>query len=113
MPLSVWVGFPPERISFTRGKPAIHSSSEGVLRGYCQDCGTTLTYGRDPEFDTDSPLLYVSACSLDNPESFPPTEVIWYEQRPSWFELSGNVPVHDTISPVHSDRAYNKAVERQ
>jgi hypothetical protein len=90
-PYVVWVGFPVVSVSFQGREPAVHESSTGVLRGYCQDCGTSLTYGRAPEYDVADPLLYVSAATLEMPETCPPTEVVWYSQRPSWFELAPTI----------------------
>ncbi len=111
-PYIVWVGFPPQQVRFSRGQPTIFSSSEGVLRGFCKDCGTTLTYGRDPTFEAVEPTLYISAATLDDPNAYAPTEVVWYSQRPSWFSLTPDIPLHDTISPANADRAYTQVLKR-
>jgi hypothetical protein len=110
-PYIVWVGFAPEQVRFSKCEPTIYPSSQGVLRGYCKDCGTTLTYGRDPAFEAVEPTLYISAATLDNPDTFAPTEVVWYSQRPTWFKLSPDIPLHDTISPDNADRAYTRALK--
>lgn len=110
-PYVVWVGFPPERVRFLAGSPRIFSSSEGVLRGYCESCGTSMTYGRDPAFEAVEPTLYVAAATLDDPEAFPPTEVVWYSHRPEWFALSGEIPLHETISPDNAARAYTQVLK--
>lgn len=112
-PFVVWVGFSPGNVTFTGDDTCICETSEGVLRGFCETCGTALTYGRSAEFDTDRPILYVAAATLDDPEAFPPTEVVWYAQRPSWFNLEPAVPLHDGVSPLHADRAYNSARRRR
>ena len=111
-PFVVWVGFPPERVRFTSGTPQIHTSSEGVLRGFCEACGTSLTYGRDPAFEAAESTLYVAAATLDDPDAYPPTEVVWYGQRPKWFEVSGDIALHDTISPQNAARAYTQVLKR-
>ncbi len=85
----------------------MYESSEGVLRGFCATCGASLTYGRDPAFEAVEPALYVAAATLDDPNAYPPTEVVWYDSRPSWFALSGNIPLHETISPENAARAYH------
>ena len=112
-PYVVWVGFPVANVEFFQDQPAQKETSTGVLRGYCVKCGTSLTYGRDPKFDVSDPLLYVSAASLDHSDMFPPTEVVWYAQRPSWFELANTIPLHDSVSPDQADRAYKTAKGRQ
>lgn len=110
-PYIVWVGFPPERVTFLSGHPQIYTSSKGVLRGFCKECGTSLTYGRDPAFEAVEPTLYVSAATLDDPGAYPPTEVVWYGHRPTWFALQGEIPLHETISPENADRAYTQVLK--
>lgn len=112
-PYVVWVGFPPERVKFLAGAPTLYSSSAGVLRGFCPACGTSLTYGRDPEYEALDPVLYVAAATLDAPEAFPPTEVVWYGQRPAWFALAGDIPLHETISPDNAARAYTHVLKNR
>lgn len=110
-PYIVWIGFPPERVEFLSEKPRIHVSSEGVLRGFCRDCGTSLTYGREAAFEAVEPTLYISAATLDDPAAYPPTEVVWYGQRPIWFELSTTIPLHETTSPDNAARAYTEVLK--
>ena len=112
-PYVVWVGFSTDAVRFENSKPTLAETSEGVLRGYCEKCGSSLTYGRTEEYDTTDRLLYISAATLDDPNRFPPTEVVWYSQRPEWFELVQTIPLHDGVSPDQSDRAYNSAKQRQ
>jgi len=112
-PYVVWVGFSIGEVKFDNSEPTLAETSEGVLRGYCDRCGSSLTYGRAEEYDTADRLLYISAATLDDPNRFPPTEVVWYSQRPSWFELVQTLPLHDGVSPDQSDRSYNSAKERQ
>lgn len=110
-PYVVWVGFPPGQVEFLAAEPTIHVSSEGVLRGYCPRCGTSLTYGRDPAYEALDPILYVAASTLDAPDTFPPTEVVWYGQRPAWFSLDSEIPLHETFSPEHAERAYTQVLK--
>ncbi len=110
-PYVVWVGFPPEHVRFLSGTPRVHSSSEGVIRGFCETCGTTLTYGRDPAFEAVEPTLYVAAATLDDPDAFPPTEVVWYGERPGWFGLSGVIPLHIAVSPENAARSYSQVLK--
>ncbi len=110
-PFVVWVGFPPERVRFLSGAPRIYASSEGVLRGFCESCGTSLTYGRDPAFELVEPTLYVAAATLDDPDAFPPTEVVWYGPRPGWFGLSADIPLHEAISPENAARSYTQVLK--
>ena len=109
----VWVGFPVAQVSYLSDAPAQRETSTGVLRGFFHACGTSLTYGRDPKYDVEDPLLYVSASTLDDPNRFPPTEVVWYSHRPRSLELAETIPLHPGISPEQADRSYIAARDRQ
>jgi hypothetical protein len=91
----------------------VYTSSEGVLRGFCETCGTSLTYGRDPAFEAVEPTLYISAATLDDPDAYPPTEVVWYGQRPSWFELSTDILLNETISVENAERSLNHVLKNK
>ena len=99
------VGFAPERVRFET-EPDVFESSPGVIRGACPACHAHLTYGRAEGFEVGSPLLYLMAASFDDPEVFPPQEVVWYASRPSWFALKTDIPVHDGVSDVNATRSY-------
>ena len=45
--VATFVGFRREQLSYTRGSRKIYESSPGVRRGFCEDCGTPLTYEAD------------------------------------------------------------------
>jgi hypothetical protein len=112
-PYIVWVGFSPDRVEFLSAPPAVYESSKGVLRGFCPKCGTSLTYGRDPAYEAVEPTLYVAASTFDNPEIYPPSEVVWYDSRPHWFSLSEGIPLHATVSPDNADRAYTQVLKKK
>ena len=61
-----------------RGTLATYASSPGVARGFCRDCGSTLTW------QMGSADIDVTLASLDDPEVFPPTSELWLEERLSW-----------------------------
>ena len=49
-------------LRWTKGKPAYFRSSAAVQRGFCQHCGTPLTFAYDH-----TPHMSISIGSLDNP----------------------------------------------
>ncbi len=68
-------------IEWTRGSRAIFASSEAAERGFCEKCGTPLTFqypGRG--------RISVSAGSLDDPSRFPPEVVHGIEGKADWFD---------------------------
>ena len=40
-PLTIWVGYRPDQVRFTRGSPRSFSKTAGVVRTFCPDCGTS------------------------------------------------------------------------
>jgi hypothetical protein len=75
-----WLTLAVEGFTFISGEPARYRSSAEVVRTFCGQCGTTLSYQHDGDLD----FLDVTAASLDDPEEFPPTHHVWMEDRISW-----------------------------
>ena len=67
-----WLFLPIQRYEIVRGTPAEHASSEGVIRKFCTNCGTTLTW----EGDSQSGRIDVTVGSLDHPECLAPTRAV-------------------------------------
>ncbi|WP_129793401.1 GFA family protein [Sphingosinicella sp. CPCC 101087] len=87
-PSLAWAIFAEDKVEITSGQLAIHRSSPGVERGFCGQCGTSLTYAR-----ANRPGLFdVTTASLDDPEAFPPTKEIWLEERLSWEAANPALP---------------------
>jgi hypothetical protein len=70
------------RADFTvlSGEPRRFASSPGVLRGFCGDCGSPLTYQNDRSPGT----VDITTATLDDPTRFPPTHEVWLEHRLPW-----------------------------
>ncbi|MCM5558352.1 GFA family protein [Pleomorphomonas sp. JP5] len=62
-----FVAFESGGVTWTRGERKIYRSSNHVLRAFCADCGTPLTY----EADGFEPSI--AAGALDDPAALPPT----------------------------------------
>ena len=93
-PTLAWAIFPEGQVTVTRGAPAIHESSPGVLWGFCVACGSTLTYERDSR----PGLFDVTTATLDDPEAFPPEKEIWIAERLSWIRSNPDVPQFERTS---------------
>jgi hypothetical protein len=63
---SALVGVPLTDFSWTRGKPAVFSSSEHVERGFCEACGTPLFFRYD-----ENSYISMTIGSFDRPENIP------------------------------------------
>jgi hypothetical protein len=83
-----WVIFHEQDVSIVSGQLAIHESSPGVERGFCGQCGTSLTYTR-----ANRPGFFdVTTASLDDPNAIPPAKEIWTSQRLSWEAANPALP---------------------
>jgi hypothetical protein len=68
-----------ENLRWTRGSPSVFRSSNIVERGFCNACGTPLTYRR-----VESRTVSVTIGSLDDPESARPVLQFGIEGKLSW-----------------------------
>ena len=68
-----------EALQWTRGRPAMFSSSNIVERGFCSTCGTPLTYHR-----LAGGTVSVTIGSLDDPEAARPVEQFGIESALFW-----------------------------
>lgn len=77
-PVVAWVTFARTDIEILSGSAARYASSPGVLRRFCGNCGTALTYETEAEPDS----IDVTTASLDQPSLFPPSHDEWLEESP-------------------------------
>lgn len=88
-PVTAFAGFEKDQVSFTRGLPSRFDSSPGVLRGFCAQCGSTLTYEGD-RWPTE---IHIHVGAFDAPESFPPQGHAFPEERLAWLHIEGAPPL--------------------
>lgn len=91
-PLVPWGTFARDRFTITAGQLAEHHSSPGVTRGFCQHCGTSLTYrneARAGEID-------VALGTLDDPAVLKPQMHIWVQDKLPWMVIGDGLPQFDS-----------------
>jgi len=89
-PVSALAGFHRSQLRFTRGERATYESSPGITRGFCGDCGTTLTWeGNDDEL---GPLVEIHIGTADEPGNLAPQMHLHHAERVPWFETSDSLP---------------------
>ena len=82
-PVSAYAGFEANQVRFTRGTLARFASSEGVQRGFCATCGSTLSY-EGARWPTE---IHLHVGAFDDPEPFAPQGHAFAEERVSWLPL--------------------------
>ncbi len=87
-PVVPWGTFATDRFTIIAGLLAEHHSSPGVTRGFCRDCGTSLTYrnaARANEID-------VALGTLDDPAALKPQMHIWVQDKLPWIVIADGLP---------------------
>lgn len=78
------------------GDVASYNSSGDVWREFCPRCGTGLFYRSQTLFPGE---VDVRSCTFDNPDAFPPSEVIQTDDGPSWLATVATLPHHRRFPP--------------
>ena len=87
-PVSAWMDFKKEQIKLLDGKVKEFESSKTVRRGFCSNCGSTLSF-RDimqPDY------LTLSITSLDDPNTFSPKYHIYVDSAVKWYSIIDEYP---------------------
>jgi hypothetical protein len=82
-PVTAYAGFSAGDFVYMAGAPAHHASSPGVRRGFCNRCGTSLTY----EGERWPGEIHVLLGTLDRPELLEPKSHAFREEQIPWLKL--------------------------
>ncbi len=93
-PLSIWVGYRPDQFHLARGRPRAYSKTKGVVRTFCPDCGTSISYADEGL----SVELYLTIGFLDHPERFQPQAHAYWRSRLPWLAVADDLPRLDGYS---------------
>ncbi|MBL4659574.1 MAG: GFA family protein [Alcanivoracaceae bacterium] len=78
-----WMDFNIEQVTWIKDQPKEYESSEYVRRGFCAQCGTSISF-RDSRY----PNYYtLSIASLDDPSLVKPTYHIYVENQVKWLSI--------------------------
>jgi hypothetical protein len=91
-PVVAWFSVRPEAFRLTKGALKSFRSSPGVVRSFCGDCGTPITYQRDGLNEVD-----VTTCSLDDPESASPRDHTFARSALGWAPVEDGLPRYPTL----------------
>ena len=87
---ATWSGFAPEDFIVTQGKLTTCATSPGVERGFCGQCGSSLTFAGDG-WDT----IGVTTASLDDPGIAKPTSNVYLDHQQPWVALDENLKKYE------------------
>jgi len=78
-----WMDFKSEQVQWLKGQLTYFHSSEFVKRGFCQQCGSTVTFG-DSRYQQYTTL---TIASLDNANLVKPSYHIHTDDQVSWLTI--------------------------
>ncbi len=84
---------------FTQGQPHIYTAIQGIQRGFCVDCGSSLTYQANhfPNY------IQVHLGTLDNPVAIEPMAHVHCAEQVPWFEVADDLPCFPGSAAADSD----------
>ena len=92
-PFVAWGSVEVGKFEITAGNMSIHESSPGVERGFCKQCGCSLTYKNQlREKDIDFTLA-----SLEDPDVLAPKMQIFVVDKISWIESNADLSQYQTV----------------
>ena len=90
-PVSAFVGFNTADMVW-QGEPLTgFKSSEKVIRSFCPECGTSVSYEDETLFGK----IYIYIGVMDDPDSFPMTSHSYISQKIEWLHLNDDLPTID------------------
>jgi len=108
-PVVTFVMFDQDRVKFIKSDRKIYRSSPGVVRSFCDQCGTPLTW-EGKAFDRLIIEFYIS--TLDNPDDHVPNVHWFHAERIAWFEVADDLPRYRGLSSGHEPYHIGPVVER-
>ena len=87
-PVTTFILVPRTTLRFTQGQPKEFSSSHGVWRSFCADCGSPIYYRTDRRPDD----IDLYAVTLDDAARIAPECHVHSAEQLPWFEVVDNLP---------------------
>lgn len=87
-PMVPWGTFAREAVRIVRGRLSEFRSSAQVSRGFCAQCGTSLTYRHERHAGE----IDVTLSTLDDPTLVPPRMHVWVKDRLPWVVIGDDLP---------------------
>lgn len=92
-PMTVWIGYRPEQVRFSRGEPASFSRTPGVVRTFCAR-RTSIGYS-DEGLAAEQ---YLSIGFMDEPQRFPPQAHAGWREKLVWLEFTDKLDRIDSYT---------------
>lgn len=89
-----WAKVAAEDFALTKGAIREIEKTSGIRRGFCGDCGTTLTYAAEGEIEGQdfSADAWFAAVTLDDPSIVDPKTHVFVSHQQPWIKLADDLP---------------------
>jgi hypothetical protein len=96
-PVVTWVVFMAQDVQFTQGTRKTFESSPEINWGFCDKCGSSLTWEANSKRYDGKPIFEFHIGTFDDPSSFVPDRH-WMEfERLPWFDVADNLPRYEKL----------------
>ncbi len=86
-PVTAFVGADHGKWRWTGARPKFRTSSPGVERSFCGDCGSPISYRSEHL----SGFMNFHVAAMEQPERFVPTRHVAVEERLPWFPIADDL----------------------
>lgn len=93
---ATFVGFASQTVEFTRGALISYRSSSKGIRGFCEHCGSSMSFYDEIDPDT----IWLTVGSLDHPDKVSPTEHWYSANMVEWIRLDDDLPRYSEQPPT-------------
>ncbi len=90
-PVVTYVGFKADQVVFRGQERRIYTSSPGVARAFCNNCGSSLTWEGITRA-SGTPIIEFHISTIDTPDRFAPADHTRYGERIAWFDVADDLP---------------------
>ena len=100
-PAMAFVHFPRDSFRWTGNEPARYRSSEFAERGFCPNCGSTISMHEAALRDR----LQIAVGSMDDPNRVNIDDHVWTSDRIHWFDVKDELPRFSRSSDAVESKA--------
>ncbi len=86
-PFVTWAILSKNDVNYLTNEPTIYLTDNGVERGFCNQCGSSISYHKIGGDSVD-----ITVGTFDDPNSVKPAKHIWDKRRIHWINLDDGLP---------------------
>ncbi|MFQ6677204.1 MAG: GFA family protein [Fidelibacterota bacterium] len=86
-PFVTWAALNQKDIIYLQHNPTVYLTDNKVERGFCNQCGSSISYHRIGEDTID-----ITVGTFDDPNAVVPSKHIWDKRRIHWVNLDDGLP---------------------